>query len=513
VPAFLGPQEVGGIKAGVAVAATAVLALGLALDRPGRRGPAAGARDGALAVLALIGLAGWWNFFQFHYPGFAHASETFHYYLGAKYFPELGYTGLYECVAVADAQAGLEPQALRRPLRDLVRNELTTTDAILADPARCTARFSTERWGEFRHDVDFLRALVPARKWLLFQQDHGYNATPAWSLLGHALTRAAPVSAAQLRLLWALDPLLLLGLWAAAAWAFGWRPAAVAAIYWGTNPFSPYGWTGGAILRLDWLAAGVLGVALLRRERPAAGGALLALAAALRIFPGALAVGVGLGALGRMLRERRVALSPAERRFAAGALLGLAVLGAVSSAVFGGPGVWREFAERSRVQLATPLANHVGLVTLLSYDPQRRSAVARDASLPDPMQRWKEARRARFAERRVLFGTLVVGFSVLLASAAGGAPLWVGAALGAALVPVALELTGYYWSLLLVTGLLAARTPSIGVALCGFTAAAWGASELWHWTDQIHVAWSALGVVFAVACAGLVLRARGVTPE
>lgn len=513
MPPSFGPQEVGAVKAGVAVAATALTALGLALDRPGRRGAAAGVRDAALAVLAVVGLAGWWNFFQFHYPGFAHASETFHYYLGAKYFPELGYTGLYECVAVADAESGLDAQALRRPMRDLVRNELTTTEAILAEPERCTSRFSAPRWGEFRHDVDFLRGLVPPRKWQLFQQDHGYNATPAWGLLGHALTRAAPASLSQLRLLWALDPALLLALWAGAVWAFGWRPAAIAAIYWGANPLSPYGWTGGAILRLDWLAASVLGVALLRREHPAAGGFLLAWAAALRIFPGCLALGVALGALWRMLRDRRVALTQVERRFAAGGLLGLVALGAASSAAFGGPGVWREFAERSRVQLATPLANHVGLVTLLSYDPQLRSAVARDASLPDPMQRWKEARRARFAERRVLFAALVAGFALLLARAAGAAPLWVGAALGAALVPVALELTGYYWSVLLVTGLLAARNPGIGVALCGFAAAGWGVSELWHWTDQIHVAWSGLGVAYAVVCAGLATRAGRVTPE
>lgn len=495
------------------MAATALLALGLVLDRPGRRGPAARWRDGALVVLALAGLAAWWNLFQFHFHGFAHASETFHYYLGAKYFPELGYTGLYECVAVADAQAGLDAEALRRPLRDLVSNDLTTTDAILADPDRCTSRFSAQRWAEFRHDVDFLRGLVPPRKWQLFQQDHGYNATPAWGLLGHALTRAAPASQAQFRLLWALDPALLAVLWGGALWAFGWRVAAVAAIYWGTNPLSPYGWTGGAILRLDWLAACVLGIALLRRERPALGGALLAWATALRIFPGCLAAGVVLGALWRMLRERRFALRPAERRFAAGALLCLAALVTASSATFGGLGVWREFAERSRVQLSTPLANHVGLVTLLSFDPEMRSARSRDASLPDPMQRWKEARRARFAERRVGFAALVAGFSLLLASAAAGQPLWLGAALGATLVPVALELTGYYWSVLLVTGFLAARNLAIAPLLCGFAAAGWAASELWHWTDEIHVALSGLGVVFAVACAGLVARAGHVTPE
>ena len=93
--------------------------------------------------------------------------------------------------------------------------------------------------------------------------------------------------------------------------------------------------------------------------------------------------------------------------------------------------------------------------------------MARDASLADPMQRWKEARRARFASGAVLYVALVAGFALLLARAAGGSqPLWVGAALGAAWIPVALELTGYYWSVLLVLAFLGARDPPIGPALC-----------------------------------------------
>ena len=492
---LLDPRTVGAAKVAVALATAALLVRNL---RPGSgASPSPRARDRLLAVLGIAGLACWWNLFAFQFPGFAHPSETFHYYLGAKYFPELGYTRLYECVAVADAEAGLDPAALRRPMRDLASNELTTTDAVLADPGRCTTHFGAERWSEFRHDVDFLRGLVPPRKWNSFQQDHGYNATPAWTLVGHAVTNTAPASVAQLRLLWALDPLLLLALWAGAAWGFGWRLAAVAAVYFGTNYLSPYNWTGGAILRQDWLAASALGVALLRRERPAAAGACIAWATLLRVFPGCLLAGVTLGAAWRMARERSLRLRPAELRFAAGAAIALALGFALSSAATGGPSRWLEFAERSRVQLATPLANHVGLVTALSYDAGARSELARDSSLEDPMARWKEARRERFAERRVVFAALVIAFAVLLARAAAAQPLWVGVALGAALVPVALELTGYYWSLLLVLAFLGERRPWIGPALCLFGISGYAVSELWHWTDEIHVVVSVLGVALA----------------
>jgi len=305
------------------------------------------------------------------------------------------------------------------------------------------------------------------------------------------------VSLAKLRLLWALDLLLLLVLWAGAVWGFGWRLAAVAAVYFGTNYLSPYNWTGGAILRQDWLAASVIGVALLRRERPAAGGALLAWATLLRVFPGCLLAAVALGAAWRMARERSLRLRPAELHFAAGAAIVLGLGFAVSSAASGGFSRWAEFAERSRVQLATPLANHVGLVTALSYDAAARSELARDSSLEDPMARWKEARRERFAERQPVFAAIVLAFGLLLARAAAGQPLWIGAALGAALVPVAVELTGYYWSLLLVLAFLGERRPAIGPALCLFGISGYAVSELWHWTDEIHVVVSVLGVALA----------------
>jgi hypothetical protein len=506
---WLSPRNVNGVKAAVACATTALLGIGLWLDRGGRRSASARARDAALATLGVAGLACGWNLFQFHFPGFAHPSETFHYYLGAKYFPELGYDGLYECVAVADAQAGLTDV---RPMRDLARNQLVTTEGILADPARCTARFGDARWAEFRHDVDFFRARVPERRWLLFQQDHGYNATPAWSLLGHALADSGPVSPGKLALLWALDPLLLLAIFGVAASAFGWRIAAVAAIYWGTNYVAPYGWTGGSILRQDWLAASAVGIALLKRDRPFAGGALLAWAALLRIFPGCLALGVALGAFARMLRARSVRLPLGERQLAAGALTALVLGVGLTALAPGGLARWPEFVARSRVQLGTPLANHVGLITALSQDAAEPMRLARDPSLEDPMQPWKDARRAHFAERRGEFAAAAAAFLALFAWAAARQPFWLAAALGASLAPILFELTGYYWALLLVLAFPAVRRPACALLLCAFAAASWGASERWHWTDEIHVAISWLGVALALGCVLLFVRAPRVTP-
>lgn len=481
------------MKAAVAVLATGLLVAGLWWDRRAGSSPRR-LRDGALAALGLLGLLCWSNLLQWNYPGFGHPSDTFHYYLGAKYFPELRYTRLYECVAVADAEAGLrEP----RPMRDLATNELVTSAEVVADPSSCRSHWSDARWAAFRHDVDFLRSRVLPDRWARFQQDHGYNATPVWSVLGRALTSTGPASVAQISALRALDPLLLALLFTGIGWAFGWRIACVAAVWFGTNYASPYGWTGGSILRQDWLAATLLGICALRREHFASAGALLAIAVLLRLFPALVVAGVALGTLGRFAKTRSLSLLPAERRFVAGGLAAVAIALPLSLWV-NGRTAWAEFAENSSVHLSTPLANHVGLRTVLSYDAEMRTELARDASLEDPMGAWKQARRERFDDFAWLYAALVAGFALLVARAAAGQPAWVAATLGLAWIPVGAELTAYYWALLMGLAFLWERHTVMGAAVCGLAALSWLVGNTWHWTDQIHVWLSVVTVAFSV---------------
>ena len=44
----------------------------------------------------------WLHGGAFHFGSFLHGWDTFHYYLGAKYFRELSYDRLYDCATVAD---------------------------------------------------------------------------------------------------------------------------------------------------------------------------------------------------------------------------------------------------------------------------------------------------------------------------------------------------------------------------------------------------------------------------
>ena len=75
--------------------------------RGARQEAAALACDAALALSACSAFASWWNLGHFHFDHYIHIWEHYHYYMGAKYGPELRYARLYECTAAADVQDGL----------------------------------------------------------------------------------------------------------------------------------------------------------------------------------------------------------------------------------------------------------------------------------------------------------------------------------------------------------------------------------------------------------------------
>jgi len=502
---LLTPRRVGQLKAGVAVAGAALLAWGaLAGSEPPRRRRL---RDGLLLGLGLAAALGWWNFSAFNHPGFGHPSDTFHYFVGSKYFPELGYQRLYLCTAVADVEAGLRDEVAVRYLRDLESNQLVRAAGAIEHPETCTAHFSQQRWTAFQRDIAWFRDRVPTRRWRAMQTDHGYNATPVWTALGGTLAGRVAASDHSILALRLIDPLLLAGMWGAVTLAFGWRAACVAALYWGTNYPAQYGWTGGSFLRQGWLVASVTALCALRRGRPATAGALLAVATLLRIFPIFVAAALGVKVLSEMIRTRRLQLSQDHRRLLAGALVAGGVLFAFSLLAGGGTRAWGEFIADSRAHLATPLRNYVGLATVVSYDPGARSALTIDHAQDDPYAAWKDARRSAASERRWIFLALLGGYLALLARVAAREPDWVVGVLGIGLVLMAAELTCYYSAGLLAFGLLWQRRPSIGVALCALSAAGWwlaGSGREW---DEVFTAISLASVIF-VAWATALLAHR-----
>ena len=476
----------------LALAATLLLALEARRGRRGETATRGGRRPLYLAALAVAILT-YFNFGAFHFGNWVHTWDTLHYHLGAKYFHELSYDRLYECITVADSREPRLARAVeRRAITDLRTNVLGSTAAILAHPERCTAHFSPARWRAFAADVAYFRGRETPRRWEEISTDHGFNGTPVWLLAGSALANLAPAGDGSILALTLLDPLYFLALVAVLGWAFGLRPLAVSLLVLATFFPCRFFWTGGAFLRWDWLFYTAAAVACLKKGKPWLGGMALGYAALLRIFPGLLAAGpaAAVAALvggevrdawkardGGLTAALRTGIArglerPAVRaqlRFLGGAALAAALLVPASLAVVGGLDGYRAFLANTRKHQATPLTNHMGLKTVVSYRPSevgRHLVGEAPTAAADPWLRWKSARLAAWRQARPAALVLAAAALVLLGRAARRRPEpWIAAALGVLFLPFAVELTSYYYAFLLVPALLWTEKRSAGIAL------------------------------------------------
>ena len=287
----------------------------------------------------------------------------YHYYLSAKYFPELGYYDLYRATLLADAQLPKPLLKRLRWVREQREYQLVRTRGIRRD-ADLQGRFSAERWDEFRDDVAYFEGSIPFVEWRHILRDHGYNAPPSrTALTGPIASALGPASDLSITALSLIDPAILAALFLAIHRAFGLGTAALVAIAFGTNRLATFDWIGGSFARFDWFVLCGLGVIALRRKRHFLAGALLGGAAMLRLFPALFALAVLARGLFN-LREVRCWESR-YRRFLLGLFssgMGLALL----SLLFGGGAeAWGVFYSKITHHADGLYANHVGLRALV----------------------------------------------------------------------------------------------------------------------------------------------------
>ena len=154
----------------------------------------------------LFGIMIWCSAFSFIEFGTFHGGraihywDSFHYYVGGKYFPENGYDLLYQCAAVSDVEDGRRDEFKDRKVRNLrgqnelwqVFDEAKDGSEIVryidkASQEECRAKFSDERWAEFQQDLRLFRGHLGTSRWGKMFMDHGFNASPVWLLLGHTI--------------------------------------------------------------------------------------------------------------------------------------------------------------------------------------------------------------------------------------------------------------------------------------------------------------------------------------
>ncbi len=497
----LARNTVRAIKALVALLGLMLFLWGIALRRAERPAVDHKLRSGLLLGLSLSAGLLFWNLGQFNFTDYVHYWDQYHYYLGAKYSHELGYTRLYECTVVADVEDSPAQRSVTPKIRDLETNSLVSTEGILGDPERCKRHFDADRWTAFKRDLSWFREKIPDHRWSRLLRDHGYNATPAWEALASRLANLGPASDRLVLLLALLDPILLLGMWVLVYRTFGWRALALALLFWGTNHVAGFAWTGGGFLRQDWFALTLAGICLVQRKKMFWGGAVLAYATLLRIVPGFLVAGLVLKALAVMWRTGRFTLSPEHRRFAVGSLSGLALVFLFSLSAPMGAGAWRAFADNSATYLGTPGTNTIGLSVLLSYEHATRMERMRKPSLEEPDRDWKAARRDILAKRRILQGLLVAAFLILLVRTVAREEDWVALVLGLGLIPIVTAPASYYYAVFAGYGLLWVRSREpIGAMLCGLSLATYLCLVVWSSGVEYdeRFAWTSLATLVFV---------------
>jgi len=416
-------------------------------------------RKAGFAVVLVAGLVSFPGFDRITGQGFLHPSELFHYVFGAKYFPELGYTGLYDATTQASADLDL-PMPDR--VRDLVTSRVEHAAVAQRRGARYAARFSAERWLDLEVDLArFDHEFAGIERDAIL--DHGFNATPPWIALARRVVGGADLTRSRLVGLAAIDVLFLACFVLAIAWGFGFEATAKTVLFVGTAYSFRFAWIGGSLLRFDWVLALGLAMAALSKGRHATAGAAIAWATASRIFPAFFAVAAGCSLLaGAIDRREKAALV----RFTSGFLVMLGLAFLVGAATGRGPVAYREFAERFETHRATWASNHIGFESLVVAD-RIAGADDEDGSL-DPFAAYGAAvERARVSRKPVVYLALAVAF-VAVARAARRLRPEEALPLGAILCFSISTISGYYWVMLALAPLVAEARTTILLVACTF---------------------------------------------
>lgn len=358
------------LKIMIAEAALAMVLLYRFFDvhaiRAGRRAMAA-----FLGLLALLSVAAYVEFGYLRYGIYMNPHDFFHYYIGAKYSPELGYYNQYRCALVADMEEG---QIYRRNswIRNLSNYRHTPVADVLEHRDEYKSLFTEQRWEEFKRDIRFFQGAMPASKWNRILQDRGYNAAPVWNMVARFLANRIPTnSVVGMGLLVVLDALLILLMFAAVWWAFGWRTALFGVIFFGTNFMMSFVHIKGAFLRLDWVAGLVIATCLLKREHYRTAGLFVACAAMTRILPVVYLFGLGGKCVWKLVQHRRI-----DRRYLQVFVtfaLGTVLLVAASCIADGGFDGWDAFFDKIDLHNKTVSTTRVGFKYIFVW-PNETSA-------------------------------------------------------------------------------------------------------------------------------------------
>jgi len=164
---------------------------------------------------------------------------------------------------------------------------------------------------------------------------------------------------------------------------------------------------------------------------------------------------------------------------------------------------------------STPLTNHMGLPTLVSYSPFHVARKMKNDRVEDPFGDWKKMRREILSERAPLYWGMVLLLFGIIAYVSRGLKDWEVTALSTAFIFALFELTCYYYNFLIILAPLTLRRFRHVVALLVVVILSQFFSLVIGWFDERHLAQSLLvALLYGYILFDLVQeRRKGLAPE
>lgn len=269
-------------------------------------------RRASLALLITLGVWSTGNYFRYDARTVQEKYDTYdlmHYYLNAKYFDELGYYDLYPACMLADLENG-GPHFKRQGNLYMAQNDaghgrMPISHGVERGRKVREQYFSPDRWAAFEHDFLALQRTGPSQMndklWRQMIIDHGYNGTPAWTVMARPIANLVPVE--SIKLVGYLDLAVLIGAIGVVAWAYGAPTALFAWVFLMVSYSLRWPMITWAFLRYDYVAALMVGMALLKKQKHALAGLFTAYSATMRLFPAMWLYGPGMKGLAGLTRK------------------------------------------------------------------------------------------------------------------------------------------------------------------------------------------------------------------
>ena len=399
-------------------------------------------------VLVVTALVSGINYFYLSraHGSWLHRWDMFHTVMSARYFDELGYTGLYECSFVLDATTNQQYGDVKE-IRDLKTRAYRTTKGLV-DRSDCESRFTPARREAFVEDLQFWNSISPKGRWAKLFRDKGYNGTPFHMVLAKLCFTAGPLTQSRLTLVALADVVLILLAFLFVVRGFGIRVALVAFIFFCVCFPNRFIHMGGSAFRYSYLTTLVIGICMLRQQRFGTAGILLALSGLDRMLPFLFAFGVVVKAVYDSIMTQSIRVE--YRRFCVG-FLATCAIGVGISVIVNGVHAWPEFFDNMRTHNVATASYRVGFSHLFMFTGNL-AELAGVAPLA--------VKSEQFRSLIVPYLLCVTGLMVALAVVVRRLDVWrFSIVLGVLALFLLFNLTRYYYSILVLLVLLPTGGP------------------------------------------------------